>query len=158
MAGSIQIADDMGFRVELERPPSRIVSLVPSWTETLFALGFNSEVVGITKFCVEPVAAVASIPKVGGTKNPDIAAIVRLEPELVIANAEENRREDIERLRAVNIPVFTTYPRTVPGAVESILRLGRVLGREPEAAALAKEITLSVSGIEPSLGVWSTVV
>ena len=144
MAGSMQIADDMGFRVELERPPSRIVSLVPSWTETLFALGFTSEVVGITKFCVEPVAAVASIPKVGGTKNPDINAIVKLEPELVIANAEENRREDVERLRTAGIPVFTTYPRTVPGAVESILRLGRVLRREPEAAALAKEITLSV--------------
>src|ERR1700723_2379039 len=154
MAGSMQIADDMGFRVELERPPARIVSLVPSWTETLFALGFNSEVVGVTKFCVEPVAAVASIPKVGGTKNPDIAAIVKLEPELVIANAEENRREDVERMRAAGIPVFTTYPRTVPGAVESILRLGRVLSREPQAAALAKEITLSVSGIEASLGVW----
>src|ERR1700688_2846081 len=155
MAGSMQIADDMGFRVELERPPSRIVSLVPSWTETLFALGFNSEVVGITKFCVEPVAAVASIPKVGGTKNPDIAAIVKLEPELVIANAEENRREDVERMRAAGIPVFTTYPRTVPGAVESILRLGKALSREAQAAALAREITLSVSGIEAGLGVWS---
>jgi ABC-type Fe3+-hydroxamate transport system substrate-binding protein len=155
MAGSMQIADDMGFRVELDRPPARIVSLVPSWTETLFALGFNSEVVGITKFCVEPVAAVASIPKVGGTKNPDVAAIVKLDPDLVIANAEENRREDIERLRTAGIPVFTTYPRTVPGAVESILRLGRVLSREAEAATLAKDITLSVSGIEASLGVWS---
>src|SRR5277367_2995166 len=155
MAGSMQIADDMGFRVELERPPARIVSLVPSWTETLFTLGFSSEVVGITKFCVEPVAAVASIPKVGGTKNPDIAAIVKLEPDLVIANAEENRREDVERLRSAGIPVFTTYPRTVPGAVESILRLGRVLRREAAAAALAKEITLSVSGIEAALGVWS---
>jgi ABC-type Fe3+-hydroxamate transport system substrate-binding protein len=74
---------------------------------------------------------------------------------LVIANAEENRREDVERLRAAGIPVFTTYPRTVPGAVESILRLGRVLSREAGAAALAKEITLSVSGIEAALGVWS---
>ena len=155
MAGATQIADDMGFRVELERPPARIVSLVPSWTETLFALGFSSEVVGVTKFCVEPVAAVASIPKVGGTKNPDINAIVKLEPELVIANAEENRREDVEKLRAAGIPVFTTYPRTVPGAVESILRLGRVLRREHAAAELAKEITLSVSGIEAALGVWS---
>ncbi len=151
----MQIADDMGFRVELGGPPSRIVSLVPSWTETLFALGFNSEVVGVTKFCVEPVAAVASIPKVGGTKNPDIGAIVKLEPELVIANAEENRREDVERLRAAGIPVFTTYPRTVPGAVESIMRMGRALSREAAAAALAKEITLSVSGIEAALGVWS---
>jgi ABC-type Fe3+-hydroxamate transport system substrate-binding protein len=155
MAASMQIADDMGFRVELEHTPARVVSLVPSWTETLFALGLNSEVVGVTKFCVEPVAAVASIAKVGGTKNPDIRAIVKLEPELVIANAEENRREDVERLREAGIPVFTTYPRTVPGAVESILRMGRALGRESAAAALAKEITLSVSGIEATLGVWS---
>ena len=145
----------MGFRVELARPPARIVSLVPSWTETLFALGFNSEIVGVTKFCVEPVAAVASIAKVGGTKNPDVRAILNLAPELVIANAEENRREDIERIRAGGVPVFTTYPRTVPGAVESILRMGRVLGRESGAAALAKQITLAVSGIEAALGVWS---
>ncbi len=155
MGAALQIADDMGFRVELERPPARIVSLVPSLTETLFALGFNSEIVGITKFCVAPADAVASIVKVGGTKNPDVRAILKLEPELVIANAEENRREDIERLRAGGIPVFTTYPRTVPGAVESILRMGRALGREAGAAALAKEITLAVSGIEAALGVWS---
>lgn len=155
MGAAMQIADDMGFRVELAHPPARIVSLVPSWTETLFALGFNSEIVGITKFCVAPAEAVASIAKVGGTKNPDVRAIMKLEPELVIANAEENRREDIERLRAGGIPVFTTYPRTVPGAVESILRMGRALGREAGAATLAKEITLAVSGIEAALGVWS---
>jgi ABC-type Fe3+-hydroxamate transport system substrate-binding protein len=155
MAAAVQIADDMGFRVELAHPPRRIVSLVPSWTETLFALGFDSEVVGVTKFCVSPVEAVASIPKVGGTKNPNLRAILKLEPELVIANAEENRREDVERLRNGGVPVFTTYPRTVPGAVESILRLGRVLGRESGAAELAKQITLCVSGIEAALGVWS---
>jgi ABC-type Fe3+-hydroxamate transport system substrate-binding protein len=152
---AMHIADDMGFRVELERPPTRIVSLVPSWTETLFALGLDSEVVGITRFCVEPAESVASIPKVGGTKNPDVDAIAKLEPQLVIANAEENRREDIEKIREAGIAVFTTYPRTVPGAVESILRMGRALGREAGAAALAKEITLTVSGIEASLGVWS---
>jgi ABC-type Fe3+-hydroxamate transport system substrate-binding protein len=73
----------------------------------------------------------------------------------VIANAEENRREDVERLREQGIAVLTTYPRTVPGAVESILRIGRALGREPQAAALARDITLTVSGIEAGLGVWS---
>src|SRR5258708_5136314 len=155
MGAGIQIGDDMGFRVELPHPPARIVSLVPSWTETLFALGFNSEIVGVTKFCVEPAAAVASIAKVGGTKNPDVRAILNLAPELVIANAEANRREDIERLRPGGIPVVTTYARTVPGAVESILRMGRALGRESGAAALAKQITLAVSGIEAALGVWS---
>lgn len=155
MAESVQIADDMGFRVELPRPPARIVSLVPSWTETLFSFGLGQNVVGITKYCVEPIAEVASIQKIGGTKNPDVRAILKLEPELVIANAEENRREDIERMRAAGIPVFTTYPRTVPGAVDSVLRLGRVLSREAEAGALARQVALSVSGIEAALGVWA---
>jgi len=80
---------------------------------------------------------------------------MNLAPDLVIANAEENRREDIDFLRESGVAVFVTYPRTVPGAVESILRLGRALDREAQAAALAREITLSVSGIEAGLGVWS---
>ena len=97
----IQASDELGFRVELDRRPERIVSLVPSWTETPFAFGLDREIVGVTRFCMEPADAVASRPKVGGTKNPDIEAIVKLAPDLVIANAEENRREDVERLREV---------------------------------------------------------
>ena len=154
MAATIQIADDMGLRLELARPPRRIVSLVPSWTATLFALGVGAEVVGVTKFCVAPADSVKSIPKIGGTKNPNLQAIEHLAPELVIANAEENRRADLERLRAMGIPVFITYPRTVPGAVESILRIGRALGRESAAAGLARRITLCVSEIEAGVGVW----
>ena len=155
MASAIQIADDLGFRVELAGPPARIVSLVPSWTETLFALGLRSEVVGVTKFCVEPAEAVAVVPRVGGTKNPDLRAIVNLAPDLVVANAEENRREDVERLRDRRIAVFTTYPRTVPGAVESLLKLGRAVGRDAEAHALARKVTRTVSEIEAHLGVWA---
>lgn len=155
MAPWLQIGDDLGLRVELEHPPRRIVSLVPSWTETLFAMGAGELVVGVTRFCVEPAEAVGAIPKVGGTKNPNLREIVRLRPDLVIANAEENRREDIERLREQGVAVLTTYPRTVPGAVESILRMGRAIDREAQAAALAREIALTVSGIEAGLGVWS---
>ena len=155
MASWLQLNDDLGLRVALERPPKRVISLVPSWTETLFALEAGGMVVGATRFCVEPATELAAIPRVGGTKNPNLREIAKLEPDLVIANAEENRREDIERLREQGVPVLTTYPRTVPGAVESILRLGRVLDRETQAAALAREITLSVSGIEAALGVWS---
>jgi ABC-type Fe3+-hydroxamate transport system substrate-binding protein len=154
-ASQIPLIDDLGFKVELARSPQRIVSLVPSWTETLFALGLGAEVVGATKFCVEPAAELASVARVGGTKNPDCRAILKLEPDFVVANAEENRREDVERLRAAGIAVFTTYPRTVPGAVESLLKLGRALGRDGQAAALAREVTLVVSGIEANLGVWS---
>jgi ABC-type Fe3+-hydroxamate transport system substrate-binding protein len=155
MSAPNQVSDDLGFRVELAGAPERIVSLVPSWTETLFAFGFEREIVGVTKFCISPADKVAAIQKVGGTKNPDVRAIAALEPDLVIANAEENRREDVERMRAQGIPVFTTYPRTIPGAVDSILKLGRALKREQEAGALARQITLAVGGIEAGLGIWS---
>lgn len=151
----MQVVDDLGFRVELDGPPARIVSLVPSWTETLFALGLGDRVVGITKFCVEPADKVDSIKKIGGTKNPDLRTIAALAPELVIANAEENRREDVERMRSQGIAVLTTYPRTVPAAVESLLKIGRAAGCEPEADALAREITRSVSEVEADVGVWS---
>ncbi len=154
MGAGAQVLDDLGLRVELAAAPARIISLVPSWTEALFALGVGPRVVGVTRFCVAPAEEVAALPKVGGTKNPDFGVILKLAPDLVIANAEENRREDIERLREAGIGVFVTYPRTVPGAVESILRLGVVLGVEPAAAALTREIVLTVSGIEASLGVW----
>lgn len=155
MAAWRQMSDDIGLKLELERPPQRLVSLVPSWTETLFAMGAGPMVVGATRFCVSPAQALADVAKVGGTKNPNLRTIAELQPDLVIANAEENRREDIERIREQGIPVLTTYPRTVPGAVESILRMGRALDREAQAAALAREIALTVSGIEAGLGVWS---
>jgi ABC-type Fe3+-hydroxamate transport system substrate-binding protein len=151
----INITDDLGFRLELKSHPHRIISLVPSWTETLFAMGLGNEVVGVTKFCVEPADGVAAVEKIGGTKNPDLRAIAKLEPDFVIANAEENRREDVEKIREQGVPVFTTYPKTIPGAVESILKLGAALGKESDANLMAREIVRNVSGIEASVGVWS---
>jgi ABC-type Fe3+-hydroxamate transport system substrate-binding protein len=111
--------------------------------------------VGVTKFCVEPAEAVAAIPKVGGTKNPDIRAVLELKPDFVVANAEENRREDVARLKDRGIPVFTTYPRTVASAAESILKLGRAVQREKRADALVRRIVRVVSEIEAGLGPWS---
>ncbi|HZO82985.1 MAG TPA: helical backbone metal receptor [Candidatus Binataceae bacterium] len=155
MAAWLQMADDLGFKLELAHPPARVVSLVPSWSETLFAIDAGQMLVGVTRFCVSPAEPLAHVSKVGGTKNPNLREIVALKPDLVIANAEENRREDIERLREEGVAVLTTYPRTVPGAVESILRIGRALDREAQASALAREVALTVSGIEAGLGVWS---
>ncbi|HJU28730.1 MAG TPA: helical backbone metal receptor, partial [Candidatus Binataceae bacterium] len=149
-----QFVDDPGFKLELQRPPRRIVSLVPSWTETLFAFGLGGAMAGVTRYCVAPAEA-ASIARIGGTKNPDIDAIAAIAPELVIANAEENRREDIERLRALGIPVFTTFPRKISAAVETILKLGEALGCGAEADAMAREIVREVSEIETSVGVWA---
>ena len=110
--------------------PGRIVSLVPSLTEALFALGLGSRLVGVTEWCVHPAEAVAALPKVGGTKNPDLAAIGSLAPELVIANHEENTRRDVERLEASGIPVWVTYPRSVADGAALLRELAEAGGAE----------------------------
>jgi ABC-type Fe3+-hydroxamate transport system substrate-binding protein len=112
-------------------PPRRIVSLVPSLTEALFALGLGGLVVGVTEWCVHPASSVAKLPKVGGTKNPDVAAIAALAPDLVIANQEENRRRDVERLEAAGLRVWVTYPRTVAEGAQLLAELAE-LGASPD--------------------------
>ena len=107
--------------------PARIVSLVPSITESLFVLGLGERVIGVTDWCVYPAEAVAALPKLGGTKDPDIAAIAALAPDLVIANHEENTKRVVNGLVARGLEVWVTYPRTVQeGALllDEIARLG----------------------------------
>lgn len=101
------------YEVPTISPPQRVVSLVPSVTESLFHLGLGGRLVAITDYCVHPQPDVARLPRIGGTKNPDIAQIIALRPELVIANREENRKEDVEALQAANIPVWVTFPCSV---------------------------------------------
>jgi ABC-type Fe3+-hydroxamate transport system substrate-binding protein len=118
--------DDLGRTVILPRPPSRLVSLVPSLTELLFALGAGGALVGVTRFCVRP-GATRRIRRIGGTKTPDLELIRALTPDLVIANAEENRREDVESLAAAGIPVYVTFPKTVTAAIDLARRLAAAL-------------------------------
>ncbi|MDJ0786744.1 MAG: helical backbone metal receptor [Myxococcota bacterium] len=118
----------------------RIVSLVPSLTESLFVLGLGDRVVGVTDWCVHPAEAVAPLSKVGGTKNPDLDALLGLEPDLVIANHEENRRRDVERLQAAGIPVWVTYPRTVSEGARLLAEVAD-LGASPEVRESVVEST-----------------
>ena len=76
----------------------RIVSLCPSTTESLVALGLGGSLVGVTRYCVHPREALQGVPRVGGTKNPDLDAIAALAPDLVLCNAEENRGPDVAEL------------------------------------------------------------
>ena len=112
--------DASGRRVAVPERPQRIVSLVPSVTETLFALGLGDRVVGVTDWCIHPAAALEGVPRVGGTKNPDVARVVALAPDLVLANLEENREIDVRRLRERSLCVWVDYPRTVSAAVAQI--------------------------------------
>jgi len=130
------LVDDLGRKISLAGPPTRIVSLVPSITELLFALDMGACVVGATEFCVEPAAA-SSLARVGGPKTPDIAAIRRLGADLVLASAEENRKEDIEAIVKAGIAVYVAFPRTVGAGISLVRRLGALLGREEMAHVLA---------------------
>ena len=132
------LVDDLGRAVELAAPPRRIVSLVPSLTETLFAIGAGPCVVAVTRYCEEPAADVARLPKVGGTKNPDLQAIVELAPDVVVMNAEENRREDFDALAAAGVTVFVTEPKTMFDGVRSIAQLAELTGCA-EGTALAAD-------------------
>lgn len=112
--------DDLGDRVGLEGPPRRVVSLVPSLTESLAATDVRL-LVGATDFCTHP--ADLDVPRVGGSKYPDLEKVRSLSPDLVLANAEENRLEDVAALRAAGIPVWVTGPTTLAGAFTSLRRM-----------------------------------
>jgi ABC-type Fe3+-hydroxamate transport system substrate-binding protein len=143
--------DDLQRKVKLSGPPQRIVSLVPSITETLFALGLRESIIGVTRYCTHPPGEVKRLEKVGGTKNPDIGKILTLRPDLVIVNAEENRQEDFARLIEEGLVIYVTFPRTVEEGILMIGRVGEVVG-VPEIAhqmvnsllGIHREVILSV--------------
>ncbi len=128
--------DDLQRTVSLPRPPQRIVSLVPSLTETLFALGAGARVVGVTQYCTHPLEGIARISKVGGTKDPQLEKIVQLAPDLVILNDEENRREDFLWLAEQGLPLYVTAPRTVQDGIAMIAKLGAVLGCQNQSTRM----------------------
>ncbi len=118
----------------------RVVSLCPSLTETVFRLGKGEELVGRTKFCVEPREHIGAVPKVGGTKNPKLERILALRPDLVLMNEEENRIEDAAALREKGVPVLSTFARDVPGAIESVVAIGQAISADAAAQRLAAEL------------------
>ena len=118
---------------------SRIVSLVPSQTELLYDLGLNEEVVGITKFCVHPSAWYQTRTRVGGTKDVNIRTVSQLKPGLIIANKEENFKEQVESL-SKQFDVFVTDVSNLSDALQMIRQVGKLVGRSLEAAELADKI------------------
>jgi ABC-type Fe3+-hydroxamate transport system substrate-binding protein len=114
------VRDDLGADVDLLCPPRRVVSLVPSLTEAL-AVTVPDRLVGATDWCTHP--ADLDVARVRGTKNPDRAAIAALAPDLVIANREENRQLDVQRLRAAGVPVWVTVIESLDQALTSMRRL-----------------------------------
>ena len=116
-----ELVDDLGLPVAVPARVGRVVSLVPSLTEAVAATAPDL-LVGATDWCSHPAGL--AVDRIGGTKNPDVPAVLDLAPDLVLANAEENRLADLDALRAAGVAVWVTAPETVP---QALLSLGRML-------------------------------
>ena len=123
------VMDDLGYAAELASAPRRVVSLVPSLTEAI-ASTCPERLVGATDWCTHP--ADLDVVRLRGTKNPDLERIRELAPDVVVANAEENRAIDLDALRTSGIAVWVTAPTTVPESLDSLGRmLSAIIGGEP---------------------------
>jgi iron complex transport system substrate-binding protein len=140
------VTDETGRRVQVRPAPQRIVSLAPGITETLYALGLEGKIVGVTTFCDWP-AAVAAKTKIGGFTNPSIEKIVSLRPDLILATADGNRKETVKQLEKLGLPVYVTNPTNTSGVLKSIGHIGSITGREKEASLLVEKLHKKLDGV-----------
>lgn len=140
--------DGLYREIDLKKPPKQIVSLVPSITETFFTFGAGDRVAAVTNFCVEPPEATQTKANVGGTKTLDIDLIKEIAPDLVVANAEENREEDIRQLVRSGFPVFVTFPRTVMAAINMMRQLAEMTETIDTAAPILQEAEETLGDIK----------
>jgi ABC-type Fe3+-hydroxamate transport system substrate-binding protein len=131
--------DQLNRKIEVTQIPQRIISLVPSQTELLHDLGLNEEVIGITKFCIHPNEWFRTKQRVGGTKNLDIQKIRSMNPDLIIANKEENSKEQIEEL-AADFPVYTSDVNNLQEALQMIEQVGSITNKIEEAETMIKKV------------------
>lgn len=129
------LTDDLGVEVQLSPTPQRIVSLAPSITETLFALGLDSVVVGVTDFCNYPPAAQTKV-KVGGLSNPGFELVASLHPDLILLSVAGNSQSDYNKLSSLNFRLFVTNPSTIASVYRSIRNLGVLTGTPGRADSL----------------------
>jgi len=131
---SHSFTDEIGRKVEVPTVVKRIVSLAPNLTEIVFALGEGDHLAGDTDFCDYPAEATRK-PRVGGPINPNLEQIVALAPDLVLATKAINRRETVEALARIGLPVFVTDPHSVDDMIASVEHIGNVLHAEKDRRA-----------------------
>jgi ABC-type Fe3+-hydroxamate transport system substrate-binding protein len=141
--------DQLGRKITLHCPPQRIISLVPSQTELLFALGLENEVVGITKFCIHPKAWFQSKTRIGGTKDVNLERVRALRPDLVIANKEENDAAQVAAL-AAEFPVWVSSVDDLNSALSMIGSIAALTDRQEIGAHLCHTITREFAGLRPA--------
>ncbi|TQR21712.1 ABC transporter substrate-binding protein [Psychrobacillus vulpis] len=126
------ITDHLGRQMNISMPPKRIVSICPAITETLFALGLDKEIVGRTKYCIFPQGIVEKVPIVGGTKEVNVEKIRELQPDLILAEKEENTEEIVHTLEKI-APVFVLEVQSIKDAYRFIHTLGFLTNQQQEA-------------------------
>ncbi|HUK30770.1 MAG TPA: ABC transporter substrate-binding protein, partial [Candidatus Acidoferrum sp.] len=151
-AAPMVVKDDAGRRVEIPQPVRRIVSLAPSVTETLYALGVQDRLVADTDFCDYPSEA-KKLPKVGGPFTPNLEVILSLKPDVVLLAANSaNRKETADALDLLHVPAYATDARTIEDVVASIAKLGEVLGAAEQGHALADSLHARLAELHRKLG------
>jgi ABC-type Fe3+-hydroxamate transport system substrate-binding protein len=135
---SIEIVDALDRRIVLPAPARRVVSLVPSETESVAVLAPDgvARLAGRTEFCIEPRGAIEHVPTCGGTKSIDVRAVIALAPDLVLANQEESSRKEVEALIAAGVVVHVSFPSTLRASATYLHALARMLGVDEAHAAL----------------------
>lgn len=141
-------SDQLSNEFKFNQVPKRIVSVVPSQTEYLVSLGLTESIVGITKFCIHPEEVFKSKTKIGGTKNLNIEKILSLNPDIVIANKEENDKMQIEELQK-HVPVWISDIYNLEDAYEMMLRLGDLFQKQSIAQELVTAIRQSFDQLKP---------
>jgi ABC-type Fe3+-hydroxamate transport system substrate-binding protein len=142
------IVDQLNRQIRINYPPKRIISTVPSQTELLYDLGLNEEVIAITKFCIHPEEWFKTKTRIGGTKKLNIEKIKSLNPDLIIANKEENTREEIEELANL-FPVWISDIKDLNDALAMIHSVGEIVNKQERASLIADEIEMSFKHIKP---------
>jgi iron complex transport system substrate-binding protein len=145
-ASAMTMRDMLGHEVTLAAPPSRIVSLVPSVTEVIFALGADDRLVGRTDYCQYPPAARAKT-SVGGMVDPSLEAVVALKPDLVIATDEGNREETFQQLARLGIPIYLVHATRLDALLDMIARVGALTGRQAAVGPLTASLRRRVDAV-----------
>lgn len=141
----IEVTDQLGRVVKLDKIPERIISLAPSNTEIVYALGLEDKLVGVTEYCDYPEAA-KDKPKIGGYKTVDIERVVEIQPDLTLAT-EYHKAEVIPELERLGLTVLTLDPRSLDEVPEAITLVGKCTGKEDEASQLVTEMENRVNAI-----------
>lgn len=145
-----EVVDDLGRHIQVAARPSRIVSLAPSITEILFAIGAGDRIVATTSFCTFPPEA-ANTAKIGDTQRPDVERILALKPDLVLVSTASQLESISARLEALGVPTVVTTAKGVDGVLESIERIGVATGDAQAAAALAAKLRQRIEVVKAAV-------